>query len=279
MQRAAEAVATFTGSEAQWWMSPAVEIGGQSLHKQPPRAELVLWQRGQELGRWLLHPLTYGSLVSRLEKNPRGDFAIPHAGGYHYDDYGLVRKLKQQGQKLLDALAPEVNALLQRMYELDDTAGVEMRLAEDWWAQAEQAIQTAQFHELRGLQVNVGHPTYLQHSSQLAEALPQAHVGLAQLQNFVANCPSPKVATGELPENGGTAGDGSRYQFRHLMSANVNSSGPFFTSKFGRMDHAGEGFGDDDTVENQGASAQQATLWEQLLEIRQRIDEVLSQLD
>lgn len=260
-------------------MSPASFLEGETFYRQPRIADLVVWLAGQEIGRWRLLPISYGSLVTRHAQAPSGTFAIPHAKDYRYDEYNLLKPLKQQAQLLLDALAPPINALWKQVYALDDTPGVPLSLAEGWWNQAEQVRENTWWSRLRELQRQVGAPDYLQHTSQLAEVLPKAQEGLLHLQKFLAEVPPPTAGVYTDDSSELTLGDGARYQLRHSVSSNISSSGMYFTSKFGRRGFGVAPFGDEEEVEMDIPASSSNTLREQLLDVRARIDQILSQLE
>jgi hypothetical protein len=279
MQQVAAVLEKFTSTGAEWFMSPASFLNEESFYRQPRQIDLVVWLDGQEQGRWRLLPASFGSLVTRHTKAPGGTFAIPHASGYQYDEYQLLKPLKQRAQVLLDSLAPPLNALWERVYSLDDTPGVPLTLADDWWRQARQVLENTWWSRLRELQKQVGAPHYLQHTSQLAEVLPKAQEGLNQLRKFLQEVPPPSASTAAASGAELTLGDGARYQFRHIVSPDINSSGTYFTSKFGRSDFGMVPFNVAEVTTTETPVLTSNSLREQLLDVRERIDQILSQLE
>lgn len=278
MQQAATVLELFASMGAEWFMSPSSFLNDEVFYRQPRQIDLVVWLDGQEKGRWRLLPVSFGSLVTRHAKAPGGTFAIPHTTGYQYDEYQLLKPLKQRAQVLLDSLAPPLNALWEQIYALDDTPGVPLTLADDWWRQAGQVLENTWWSRLRELQKQVGAPHYLQHTSQLAEVLPKAQEGLNQLRKFLREVPPPSASTATDAGVELTLGDGSRYQFRHLVSPDINSSGTYFTSKFGRSDFGMVPFTVAEVTITETPVSTSDSLREQLLDVRERIDQILSNL-
>lgn len=280
MKRAADTVQQFAASGGEWWLSPASLLESSEVYRRPRTTDLIVTgPDGRELGRWPLLPITYGSLISRHAKNPKGEFALPHAKGYQYDAYEQISDLKWQAEKLIEAMAPSVNAILERKYFVDDTAGIDLEAADLWLSQAEEVDEQSWFWRLQELYGQVGAPDYRQHSSQLAEVLPQAQEGYQRLRKFLTNTPPP-TPNGE-PGPNVTLGDGSRYQGRHFAGLHAGHGGPFFMSKFqeNRINEWQNTAPFDREWLEEGEPAQPTTLRKKLLEIQRLVGEVLRELE
>lgn len=280
IKRAADTVQQFAASGGEWWIAPASLVEGKEAYQRPRTTDLVVTgPDGRELGRWPLMPITYGSLVSRHAKNPAGEFALPHARGYRYDDFEQIAELKWRAKDLIEAMASSLNAIKERIYFVDDTAGIDLAAAEVWWSQAEEVIEKSCFSRLRVLFTLVGPPGFWQHSSQLVEVLPQAQEGYRRLRDFLTTMPPP------TPDNQSgiksTPGDGSRYQMRNFASLNAGSGGSVFTSKFqeNRINEWRDTPPFDREWPAEDEPAQPTTLQQKLLEIQRLVGEVLRELD
>jgi hypothetical protein len=120
-KRIAEMLSPYVDSGAEWYMTATQLVSRESTVS---ALELVAWYAGVELGRWPLHAMTYGSLVSGLVQESEGPFAIPHAKEFVYDEYAEVSSRLAAAWEVLAELIPPYNALLHRMVCTERTAGL-----------------------------------------------------------------------------------------------------------------------------------------------------------
>jgi hypothetical protein len=200
------------GGSAEWFVSVS-----QPLSRAPaiPVLEIVVWQAGHELGRWPLHNMAYGSLVSGLVHNPAGPFAIPHAKGFFYDDYAEVGGRVAAAEELLTELIPPYNALLFRLRHTERAAGLSVGQVTKWLKQAEAILEATKGEALRQLISAAGPPRFATHSSYLAELLPAVRVGTQLLKSFLALSPPP-VGPPDGDERATAGANWSRWDWKEL---------------------------------------------------------------
>jgi hypothetical protein len=291
----------YANTNACWYLSPRSEIGASP--RQPIRAELVIEQNSQEAGRWGLNPRTYGSIVLRHLQAQEELYKIPHAKGYKYENYEQLTALKEQEWRLLMDLKHELNKMLWGRYTLDDTAGIDLQQAIAWWERAEQVEAAISLDKLWQARAGIGSPLFKGHSDYLAELLAPLQAGYELLKNFMSECPPPTVTIHAITEEQ-TDGKGLRYKERHWYTdGEYGDGGPIFHNYYcpyneiesvlvdGRMVmRAKEQFYPNAPVEECAhpddfnevqdyPPAQDMPVREQLLYIRQLIDNLLGQLD
>lgn len=192
-KRAADLLLPYANTEAEWYLTVAQLVSRES---DVLIVELVVWQMGRELGRWPLHAMAYGSLVSHLAHQPEGPFAIPHAQDYSYDEYVEVGNRVMKAKQALAELAPPYNALLHRLSQTARAAGLPAAQASNWLQQAEQTLYATKGLVLKRLIREVGPPRYATHSSFLPELLTVVLRGTHLLKEFLTHSPPPTSQPG-----------------------------------------------------------------------------------
>jgi hypothetical protein len=289
----------YVNTYACWYLSPRSEIGAPP--SQLLKAELVIEQNNQEIGRWEVKPRTYGSIVLRHLQAQEELYAIPHAKGFQYENYEQLKALEKQEWMLLLSLKSDLNKLMWARYTLDDTAGIDLQRAIGWWERAEQveaAIPLVAFWKARP---SIGSPFFRGHSDHLAELLAPLQVGYEGLKTFMAEYPPPTVIESIATEEQ-TDGKGQRYKERHWYTNGEYGDGPIFYNYYCPYNELepipGTEFGlrvkkqfypnapVDDYATADGFNdieeypiAQEVPVREQLLQIRQLIDNLLGQFD
>jgi hypothetical protein len=284
----AELLLPFSSSGAEWYMT-ATQLS--SHESAVPALEIVVWEAGQELGRWPLHAMAYGSLVSGLVQQPEGPFAIPHAKGFVYDEYAEVDSRLAAAGQVLAELIPPYNALLHRMSRTARTAGLSVSQVSNWLKQAEHTLNTTKGQVLCQLMTEVGPPRYATHSSYLPELLPAVQQGTKLLKDFLIDSLPPTTSPGAREQatvgveeskwdwaelnfrKGGLSADFSRLMYDYLPETK------FLEAPFA--------FPDDEPAINPGGTqspkilerASESAVRTHLLEIRQRVDDLLASLD
>jgi hypothetical protein len=229
-------------------------------------------------------------------------YAIPHVQGYEYENYAQLTALKEQEWKLLMDLQHELNKMLWARYTLDDTAGIDLQRALAWWERSEQVEAAISLDKIWEARTGIGSPLFKGHSDYLAELLAPLQAGYEGLEAFLAEYPPPTVALQAALE-GQTDGKGQRYKERHWYTRGEYGDGPIFHNYYcpyneiehvlvdGRMVmRVKEQFYpnapieecapfDDVEDEQDYPPAQDETVRQQLLHIRQLIDNLLGQLD
>jgi hypothetical protein len=287
-KRVAEVLLPFAGSGAEWYMTATQPVSGESVVS---ALEVVAWQAGHELGRWPLHAMAYGSLVCGLVQQPEGPFAIPHAKGFVYDDYAEVSSRLAAAWEVLSELIPPYNALLHRMARTERTAGLSISQVSSWLNQAEYTLSATKGQVLRQLMNEVGSPRYATHSSYLPELLPAVQQGNQLLKEFLANSPPPTSPPG--PRERATVGaEHSRWDWADLKFGKRGLSADFAMKMYEYLPEVEirESFYDFSEEEpemrlgiNQSPEVMEhpseSAVRTQLLEIRQRIDDLLASLE
>lgn len=196
-KRVAELLVPFAGSGAEWYMTAVRPLSRESA---VPAVELVAWQAGRELGRWPLHAMTYGNLVSSLVQQPEGPFAIPHAEGFFYDEYAEVGSRLAEARQVLAELIPPYDALVYRMSRTERTAGLPAAQVRSWLQQAEHTLTATKGPVLQRLIREVGPRRYATHSSYLPELLPTVRRATQLLKEFLTASlpPTSQPRSGEL---------------------------------------------------------------------------------
>lgn len=291
----------YANTDAYWYLSPRSEIDASP--KQPISAELIIERSNQEVGRWPLNPRTYGSLVLRQLQAKEELYAVPHIKGYSYENYEQLVALKEQEWRLLMDLQHKLNKMLWARYTLDDTAGIDLQQAITWWERAEQIEAGISLDKIWQARGGIGSPLFKGHSDFLAELLAPLQAGYDALEAFMAECPPP-VATGQSIAEAQTDGKGRRYSERHwYTSGEYGDGGPIFYNYYcpynelervlvdGRMVMRAKEQRypnapveecapfDDVEQEEELLPTHDVPVREQLLHIRQLIDNLLSQLD
>lgn len=287
-KRVAEILLPFAGSGAEWYMTATQPLRRESVVS---ALELVAWKAGQELGRWPLHAMAYGSLVSGLVQQPEGPFAIPHAEGFFYDEYAEVNKRLSEARKVLAELIPPYDALVYRMSLTERTAGLSAAQVRTWLRQAEHTLTATKGLVLRQLIDGVGPPRYSTHSSFLPELLPTVLRATQQLKEFLTDSlpPTSPPRSGELATAGA---EESKWDWARITWR----GGGFFSGLYMEMfaylpeikivegpfsypDEELEATQDTIDVPKAIDQSSESTVRSQLLEIRQRVDDLLAQLD
>jgi len=276
------------GSGAEWYMTAECLVPrGAAV----PVLGLVAWQAGHELGRWPLHAMAYGSLVSQLVDEPAGPFAIPHASGFTYDEYAEVSNRLTEARRVLAELIPPYNALLHRMSRTERTAGLSANQARNWLTQAEQTLAATKGRELRQLIREVGPPRYATHSGCLPGALPAVQRGTQRLKEFLATSlpPASLAGAGELTTLGteeskwdwveltlygrGTSFEQDRQKYEYLPEIEI------IEAPFSFVEAEPETRQHVPPLPTLSQLPAESPVRTQLLEIRQQIDNLLASLD
>lgn len=290
---ARESESHLAGTRAEWYMTATQPISGKSV---VPALELVAWQAGHELGRWPLHAMAYGSLVSGLAQQPEGPFAIPHAKGFCYDEYDQVSSRVAAAEQVFAELVPPYNALLYRMCRTERTAGLSVSEVENWLKQAEHILHVTKGLALRQFLDEVGPPRYATHSSYLSDLLPAVQQGTQLLKEFLtASLPPASPPNGRERATAGKTE--SRWDWVQLNNRKrwLPYYSDFTTKMFEYLPEVeigeyGEGLSDFEDKEPEirlGANqfpahiqpSSTSAVRSQLLEIRQRVDDLLASLE
>jgi len=228
-------------------------------------------------------------------------YKIPHVKGYNYENYQQLKALEKQARSLLGDIKFKMNKMLWARYTLDDTAGIDLKLAVAWWERAEQVEAAISLDKLWQVLPRIGSPLFRGHSDQLAELIPAVQAGYEGLEAFMAECPPPTV-TIQADTEEQTDGKGQRYKERHWYTNGEYGDGPIFYNYYCPYNELeaipGSETGvrvkkqfypnapvDDyvpynDFENDEGYPITQETpVREQLLHIRQLIDNLLGQLD
>jgi hypothetical protein len=284
-KRVAEVLLPFTGSGAEWYMTATQILSCESAF---PALEIVVWEAGHELGRWPLHAMAYGSLVSGLVQQPEGPFAIPHAKDFVYDEYDQVSSRLAAAGQVLAELIPPYNALLHRMARIERTAGLSVSQVRSWLKQAEHTLITTKGKALQQLMREVGPPRYASHSSYLSDLLPAVQQGTQLLKEFLTNSLPPTSPPGAR-ERATVGAEESRWDWAQLtwrghggLTTDMFAYLPeieVVESPFYYPDEESEATQDATQVPKAIEYPSENTVRAQLLEIRQRVDNLLAILD
>ncbi|TFZ63226.1 hypothetical protein E4631_23260 [Hymenobacter sp. UV11] len=288
----------YVNTNACWYLSPRSELDASP--KQPIRAELIIEQNGQQIGKWELNPRTYGSIVLRHLQAQAELYTVPHAIGYHYENYEQLKTLKEQEWRLLMDLQHELNKMLWARYTLDDTAGIDLQQAVAWWERSERVEAAISLEKIWKVRAGIGSPLFKGHSDYLAELLAPLQAGYEGLESFMAECPPPTVTIQAATEEQ-TDGKGQRYKERHWYTNGEYGDGPILHNYYcpynelepipGSVNgmRIKERFYPNAPVEEyapfdssdavHSSSAQDGPVRAQLLHIRQLIDTLLGQID
>jgi len=287
-KRVSEILLPFAGSGAEWYMTATQPVSRESAVS---ALEIVAWKAGHELGRWPLHAMAYGSLVCSLVQQPQGPFAIPHAKGFCYDEYAEVGSRLEAAWQVLAELIPPYNALLHRMGCTERTAGLSVSQVSKWLKQAEHTLVATNGQLLRQLMNEVGSPRYATHSSYLLDLLPAVQQGTQLLKEFLATSPPPTSPPGAR-ELATVGAEHSRWDWADLKFGNRGLSSDFVRKMYEYLPEveiveAPFHFPDEESEMRLGTSQSpkvikypsESTVRTQLLEIRQRVDDLLASLE
>jgi hypothetical protein len=287
-KRVAEILLPFAGSGAEWYMTATQLLSRKSAI---PALEIVAWEAGQELGRWPLHAMAYGSLVSGLVQQPEGPFVIPHAKGFFYDEYAEVNKRLAEARQVLAGLIPPYDALVYRMSLTERTAGLPAAQVRNWLRQAERTLTATKGLVLRQLIGEVGPPRYATHSSYLPELLPTVLRATQQLKEFLITYlpPISQPRSGELATVGA---EESKWDWAQLTWRGGGFFSGLYMDMFAylpeiKIVEAPSSYPSEEPEATQYAmqvpkaidQSSESTVRAQLLEIRQRVDSLLASLD
>ncbi len=282
--RLRELLRPYASSGAEWFITAACSLLPAS---EVPALTVIVWLNGQELARWPLHAMAYGSLVSQLIKQPAGPFAIPHARDFAYDEYAEFEARLTEARRVLADLIPPYNALLYRLSYTTRAAGLSAKQVASWVSQAEQALAATQGVALRQLLRAVGPPRFATHSSQLNALLPSVEQGRRQVIAFLAHVlpPTSPAEPGEPTTPGaeysqwdwvelqldkrGVSAELAWEKFRYLPEVEARVA-PFGSAA------AGAGAPSESVA---GPPAAENPVREQLLKIRRQVDTLLAILD
>ncbi|GAB3637829.1 hypothetical protein GCM10027422_34190 [Hymenobacter arcticus] len=287
-KRVAEILLPFTGSGAEWYMTATQLLSRESA---VPALEIVVWEAGHELGRWPLHAMAYGSLVSGLVQQPEGPFAIPHAKGFVYDEYAQVSSRLATAGQVLAELIPPYNALLYRMARTERTAGLSVSQVRSWLKQAEHTLITTKGQVLQQLMSEVGPPRYASHSSCLPDLLPTVQQGTQLLKEFLTNSLPPTSPPGAR-ERTTVGAEESRWDWAQLSFRRRGMSSELAMKMYEYLPEIEIVYGpykfpdeepeiEPDAIQPLKAIEQslESAIRTQLLDIRQRVDNLLAILD
>jgi hypothetical protein len=284
----------YINTNACWYLSPHSEIDASP--KQPIRAELVIEQNNQQVGRWQLSPRTYGSIVLRHSQAQEELYAVSHVKDYAYENYEQLNALQKQARSLLMDLKFKLNKMLWARYTLDDTAGIDLKSAVAWWERSEQVETAISLDKLWRVLPSFGSPLFKGHSDHLAELIVPVQAGYEGLETFLAECPPP-TSTLQAANEERTDGKGQRYSKRHWYTNGEYGDGPIFHNyycPYNELEHIpGTEAGirvkkqfypnaPVDEVEDNPEDylqTQESPIRAELLHIRQLIDNLLGQLD
>lgn len=287
---ARESESHISGTRAEWYMTATQLLSRQAA---VPALELLVWQAGHELGRWPLHAMAYGSLVSGLAQQPEGPFAIPHAKGFFYDDYAEVGSRLAAAEQVLAELIPPYNALLYRMCRTERAAGLSVSKVKSWLKQAEDTLNATKGEVLRQLISAVGPPRFATHSSYLLELLPAVQLGTELLKAFLMLSPAP-VGPPEGDERATVGAEESRWDWKELSLSRREYSADLAMKKYEYLPEVEVGIAEapgDFSAEQPRIRLGEILLPKavehpsigavrnQLLEIRQRVDDLLASMD
>ena len=112
----------------------------------------------------------------------------------------LLPLLRTWARSLAEQSVPVLNRLLQLYYHLEDTPGVPLPAAAQWWEQADELLRAFDSGCLQVLQQQVGRPRYREHASALCTSLQQAQQAFLRLMTFLRQTPYPTTLPKSLPQ-------------------------------------------------------------------------------
>lgn len=180
LAQALELLASYSHTEALWWMEPRMDLLNRHL-----KTELVVCQHGQELMRRTLMSAAYPGLLRCLNRRAEQRLPLPHAPDIEYENEALLQPLRKEARQLCKRLSPLLNKMLRRQYLLED-AGLATPAAQSWHAYATELDKEAAWDKLRTVSKNAGAPSYLAHSSQLTPLVPVAAATYEKIQLLLA---------------------------------------------------------------------------------------------
>lgn len=251
-------------------MEPRIELPRRNL-----KTDLVIARPGQELARRTLLSTVYPLLIRRLTQQPEQPLPMPHAPDQEYENEAQLAPLRKQGLLLTRKLPDLLNKLLRRQYLLED-AGLATPTARAWHAHAQKLDATAGWLPLRAVVKSVGAPAYLYHSSQLAPLVETAAAAYQQIKDFLA---APYPGPAQPDKLDGAAGKERRWYWKYANDGTHigwdPDNAPGLPEDY-REPHEEEE--EDHEEELKGLYVSRDDIREELVEIRQQIDQLLTRL-